>query len=106
MKAQKANWIAAYHACFWCYNPQSICGRPDRTQELSECPYPDIVLQLCFAVYKSGGGAEWIQTIAKREFSNVVEFIRWCGTKTTFGGEKAIWGVRIAAAALVALQLF
>jgi hypothetical protein len=106
VKASKANWIQAYHACFWCYNPQSICGRADPIQGHSQCRYPDIVLQLCFAVYKEGQGGDWIKSIAKREFTDVVEFLRWCGTKTTFGGGKAIWGVRVAAAALVELELF
>jgi superfamily II DNA helicase RecQ len=106
VKALKANWIQAYHACFWCYNPQSICGRADPIQGHSQCRYPDIVLQLCFAVFNEGYSGDLIRSMAKREFTDVVEFLRWCGTKTTFGGGKAIWGVRVAAAALVKLELF
>lgn len=64
------------------------------------------MLPLCFGVYKRGQGAAWLKRQAGREFWDGVDFIRWCGTGTTFGGGKAIWGLRLAAAALVELEVF
>lgn len=106
VQLSRASWIPAYHACFWCYNPQSVCGRPDRKRGLSACEYPDIVLPLCFGIYKRGQGAAWLKRQAGREFRDEVDFIRWCGTGTTFGRGKAIWGVRLGAAALLELEVF
>jgi hypothetical protein len=37
-------WLAPLKACFWCYNPQSLCGRADKERQVLKCRFRDIVL--------------------------------------------------------------
>jgi hypothetical protein len=39
-------------------------------------------------------------------FTDVDEFLKWCGQAVSFGGGKAIWGVRVAAAAFIQFELY
>ncbi|PWN39823.1 P-loop containing nucleoside triphosphate hydrolase protein, partial [Ceraceosorus guamensis] len=91
--------IAPYHACFWCYNPQAICKRACG-QEAAACRFKDVVLPICFAVFASGRRGKWLKEKTKRSFKSAAEFLVWCGTSCRFGGDKAIEGVQLAAAAL------
>ncbi len=31
-------WIAPFHACYWCYNPQAVCPRADPESSCQSCP--------------------------------------------------------------------
>ena len=42
----------------------------------------------------------------QQRFEHVDDFLIWCGKATSFGGGKAIWGARVAAAALIQFELY
>lgn len=104
--SQRAPWIAPYHACYWCYNPQAICPRADPESDCQRCAYADIVMPLCYGIFHSSNGPAWLAEQFQQGFEGADEFLRWCGQATSFGGGKAIWGVRVAAVVLVHFELF
>ena len=99
-------WIAPYHACYWCYNPQAVCKRADPESDLQSCVYADIVMPLCYGIFYGGGAQSWLQERFQRTFADIDDFLRWCGQGSTFGGGKAIWVVKVAAAALIEFEVF
>ena len=99
-------WIAPYHACYWCYNPQAVCQRADPESDCPSCLYTDIVMPLCYGIFLGVSAEEWLFEQFQQRFETVDGFLRWCGKATSFGGGKAIWGVRVAAAALIHLELY
>ncbi len=100
----KGPWIAAFHACYWCYNPQFVCQRPDARSGHQSCAYADIVMPLCYGVFHEEGGEQWLVKHFHQRFKDDTEFLVWCDQATSFGGGKAIWAVRVAAAALFGLS--
>ncbi|OBT97666.1 hypothetical protein VE01_04422 [Pseudogymnoascus verrucosus] len=59
------------------------------------------------AVGRRGLSAEeWLLEQFQQRFGDVDEFLGWCGRATSFGGGKAIWGVKVAAAALIQFELY
>jgi hypothetical protein len=99
-------WITAYHACYWCYNPQAVCPRADPASTCQSCLYADIVIPLCYGIFCGSSAGEWLEEHFQQRFDNINDFLKWCGKPTSFGGGKAIWGVRVAAAALIQFQLY
>ena len=99
-------WISPYHACYWCYNPQAICRRADPESGCQSCLYADIVMPLCYGTFCGSSAEEWLLERFEQRFRDVDDFLAWCGRATSFGGGKAIWGVRVAAAALVQFELY
>jgi hypothetical protein len=99
-KQCKGAWITAFQACYWCYNPQSVCPRADPASGCQSCAYADTVLPLCYGIFHGGGAEQWLLGQFQQRFRDVDEFLAWCGQATSFGGGKAIWAVRVAAAAL------
>jgi len=100
-------WIAKFHACYWCYNPQSICSRAGSSgPRRGSCAYGDIVLPLCYGLFHGAWGAVWLGKRFGRSFADLDAFLQWCGEATTFGGGKAIQGVCVAAEALAEFRLF
>jgi superfamily II DNA helicase RecQ len=94
-------WLQPYTSCFWCLNPQSICQRAELGgQDAGTCEHPDIVLPLCFGVFESLGGDDWLRKHFGREFVTVQSYFDWLGEETRFGGDRAIQAVRVAATAL------
>ncbi|HEY0934969.1 MAG TPA: DEAD/DEAH box helicase, partial [Trebonia sp.] len=53
-------WIAAFQACYWCYNPQSVCPRADPASGCQSCAYTDTVLPLCYGIFHGGGAEPWL----------------------------------------------
>ena len=105
-RQREGAWIAAFQACYWCYNPQSVCPRADPASGCQSCAYADVVLPLCYGVFHGGGAEQWLLRQFQQRFRDVDEFLAWCGQATSFGGGKAIWAVRVAAAALVQFKLY
>jgi superfamily II DNA or RNA helicase len=103
---QEGPWITPYHACYWCYNPQAVCQRADPESNCQSCLYADIVMPLCYGIFHGGGAEQWLEEQFQRTFTDVDEFLKWCGQAASFGGGKAIWGVRVAAAALIQFELY
>ena len=103
---QGGPWITPYHACYWCYNPQAVCQRADPESNCQSCLYADIVMPLCYGIFHRGGAEQWLEEQSQRTFTDVHEFLRWCGQAASFGGGKAIWGVRVAAVALLQFELY
>ena len=108
VKGQAAGgaWIAPYHACYWCYNPQAVCRRAEPGSDCTSCTYADIVMPLCYGIFHGSGGEEWLLEQFQQRFETIDEFLGWCGKATSFGGGKAIWAVRVTAAALVRFELY
>jgi superfamily II DNA helicase RecQ len=103
---QGGPWITPYHACYWCYNPQAVCPRADPESSCQSCLYMDIVMPLCYGIFYGGKAEQWLEKQFQRTFTDVDEFLRWCGRATSFGGGKAILGVKVAAAALIQFELY
>jgi superfamily II DNA or RNA helicase len=99
-------WIAGFQVCYWCYNPQSVCPRADPGSGCTRCTYADIVMPLCYGVFQGTGAEQWLRGRFQRSFQDIEEFLEWCGQTASFGGGKAIWAVRVAAAALVEFELY
>ena len=101
-------WIAAYTACFWCLNPQSVCSRVDPESGVRgvECEDKDVVLPLCYGIFYSFDGARWVEERFGRRFRDVGVFFDWLGEETRFGGAKAIQAVRVTAERLREFELF
>ncbi|KAJ6438068.1 P-loop containing nucleoside triphosphate hydrolase protein [Purpureocillium lavendulum] len=94
------DWIAKFHACYWCYNPQTVCARAGSGGRAGRCSYGDIVMPLCYGLFRGPNGVSWVRELAGKTFKDVDDFLFWCGKATTFGGGKAIQAVCVAADAL------
>jgi hypothetical protein len=105
-QGHRGPWIALYHACYWCYNPQAVCPRADPESGCQSCLYTDIVMPLCYGIFYGGSAQEWLFEQFQQRFDDIDEFLGWCGRSTNFGGGRAIWAVRVAAAALVQFELY
>ena len=68
-----------------------------------QCEDGDVVLPTCYTVYQQAGGPQWIYEQFGHYFATLEEFLDWIGEKTSFGGGRAIQGVRVTAAVLAAL---
>jgi len=101
-----SRWITPYHACYWCYNPQAICQRADPESGSQSCDHTDIVMPLCYGIFHGSNSEAWLLEQFQQRFESIDRFLGWCGQATSFGGGKAIWGVRVAAAALVQFELY
>ena len=100
-------WLQPYSACFWCLNPQSICQRAgsETAQQTSVCQERDIVLPLCYGIFLSTQGHEWLQERFDRAFESIESFFDWLGEESQLGGGQAIQAVRVAAERLSDFRL-
>ncbi|KAF8848457.1 hypothetical protein BDZ45DRAFT_709264 [Acephala macrosclerotiorum] len=57
-KKEEKEWIQRYVACWNCYQPHDICRAADPEHEETECRFPDMVMPLCYGVYKRVGGSD------------------------------------------------
>jgi hypothetical protein len=97
-RAGKA-WIAKYVACWHCYQPQHICRVADPEHEEAECQLPDMVIPLCYGVYRRPGSQEWFQKHFNRRFKALVDYMLWLGETASLGGNKCIQANCVAAVA-------
>lgn len=98
---QGRKWLQLYTSCFWCLNPQSICQRAELGGKgVGACEHRDIVLPLCFGLFESVEGADWLEEHCSRRFTTIQDYFDWLGEETRFGGVKTIQAVRIAGLAL------
>jgi hypothetical protein len=70
-------WIQQYVACWNCYQPQDICRVADPAHEEVECRFPDMVMPLCFGVYRRVGGHDWLRQHFQRAFKTELEYMLW-----------------------------
>ena len=90
-----------YTSCFWCLNPQSICQQAELGAKGGrDCEHRDVVLPLCFGVFESVEGPEWLQEQFNRQFDNIEDYFDWLGEESRFGGSIAIQAVRVTGLAL------
>jgi hypothetical protein len=94
-------WIAQYVACWRCYQPQHICRVADPEHEETECQLPDMVMPLCYGVYRRPGSQEWFQKHFSRTFKSQVDYMLWLGGTGSLGGNQCIQANCVAAIALV-----
>lgn len=87
-------WLAAYSGCFWCLQPQGICRRAETG---AMCEFGDVVLPVCYGVFHSGSGMEWLKREFGQRFRDVEGYMDWVGEESVLGGERATQGVRVAA---------
>ncbi|KAK3684401.1 hypothetical protein LTR37_020307 [Vermiconidia calcicola] len=107
-KERGREWLQPYSACFWCWNPQSVCPRADfeANKQGQKCENGDVVLPLCYGMYERTGSYGWLQQCFGRDFENRESYLDWLGEASSFGGGKAIQSVRVAAEALRDYHLF
>ena len=72
--AEKA-WIAKYVACWRCYQPQHICRAADPDHEQTACQLPDMVMPLCYGVYRRAGSREWLRKHFHRTFKAQLDYM-------------------------------
>jgi superfamily II DNA or RNA helicase len=102
-KKEGKQWMAAYTACFLCYLPQTMCSRADPESESSTCPFPDMVLPLCYGAFFASASRAFLNQHARR-FLNETDYMLWLGEPTTFGGVSCIQAVRVAALILAEFE--
>jgi orsellinic acid/F9775 biosynthesis protein OrsD/helicase-like protein/RAD3-like DEAD/DEAH box helicase len=102
-KREKKEWIQRYMACWNCYQPQDICRVADPEHEETECQFPDIVMPLCYGVWKRSGGSDWLQKHFERTFQTELEYMYWLGETASLGGNECIQANCVAALALAEL---
>ncbi|KAK3113149.1 hypothetical protein LTR53_009833, partial [Teratosphaeriaceae sp. CCFEE 6253] len=95
-------WLRPYTACFCCLSPQSVCRRadPETSDERDTCEDKDVVFPLCYGIFKSAQGGQWLYDHFGRHFDSVAGYFDWLGEESVFGGGRAIQAVRVATAAL------
>ena len=101
-KQEGRGWIAQYVACWKCYQPQGICRVADPEHEEHECQYPDMVIPLCYGLYRGIGGPMWIELQFGKRFESERGYMIWLGEKGSLGGRPCIEANRVAALALSA----
>jgi hypothetical protein len=47
-------------------------------------------MPLYYGIFHGGNAEEWLFEQFQRTFTDVYEFLRWCGQVASFGGGKAI----------------
>lgn len=100
-------WLKGFTSCYWCLNPQVICQRAAEGtggKRGGSCEDGDVVLPICYGIFNSVGGGEWIRDEFGREFANIEDFFDWLAEECYFGGGKAIQAVRVAARALLLIE--
>jgi len=93
-------WIQPYIVCWQCYQPQEICRVADPEHEESQCRFPDLVLPLCYGVYKRPGAGPWLQQHFRRSFTTELEYMQWLGETASLRGTRCIQANCVAAAIL------
>jgi superfamily II DNA helicase RecQ len=94
-------WLQPYTTCFWCLNPQAVCQRAESIgKDVGVCEHKDIVLPLCFGIFESVSGVDWLKEHFGRAFGDIEAYFDWLGESTQFGQGDAIQAVRVAALAL------
>jgi hypothetical protein len=102
-KREEKEWIQRYVACWNCYQPQDICRAADPEHEEAECQFPDMVMPLCYGVYKRAGGSDWLQKHFRRRFQTELEYMLWLGETASLEGNECIQANCVAALALAEL---
>jgi hypothetical protein len=102
-KREEKEWIQRYVACWNCYQPQDICRAADPEHEETECRFPDMVMPLCYGVYKRAGGSDWLQKHFQRVFRTDLEYMLWLGETASLEGNECIRANCVAALALAEL---
>lgn len=102
-KREEKDWIQRYMACWNCYQPQDICRAADPEHEETECRFPDMVMPLCYGVYKQVGGSDWLQKHFRRTFKTELEYMLWLGETASLQGNECIQANCVAALALAEL---
>lgn len=100
LEREGKKWLAPLKACFWCYNPQSLCGRADKERQVLKCRFRDIVLPTCYGMFVHTGSQQWFQSRFKLTFSTMDEYFEWLGKKAVFAGEETINAVCVTATGL------
>jgi hypothetical protein len=75
----------------------------DPEHEETECRFPDIVIPICYGVYKQVGGSKWLEKHFQQSFKTELEYMLWLGETALLGGNKYIQANCIAALALAEL---
>jgi hypothetical protein len=102
-KREEKDWIQRYMACWNCYQPQDICRAADPEHEETECRFPDMIMPLCYGVYKQVGGSDWLQKHFRRTFKTELEYMLWLGETASLQGNECIQANCVAALALAEL---
>jgi hypothetical protein len=58
------------------------------------------VLPLCFGVFESVEGPEWLEEQFDRKFDNIEDYFDWLREESRFGGSSTIQAVRVTGLAL------
>jgi hypothetical protein len=99
-KREDKDWIQRYVACWNCYQPQDICRAADPEHEEVECRFRDMVMPLCYGVYKQVGGSDWLQKHFQRTFKTELEYMLWLGETASLEGNECIQANCVVALAL------
>ena len=75
----------------------------DPEHEETECQFPDIVMPICYRVYKQVGGPEWLQKHFQWSFKTELEYMLWLGETVSLEGNECIQANCIAALTLAEL---
>jgi len=102
-KREEKDWIQRYVACWNCYQPQDLCRAADPEHEETACRFPDMVMPLCYGVWKRPGGRDWLQKHFQRRFQGELAYMLWLGETASLEGNECIQANCVAALALAEL---
>lgn len=95
---ERGGWMRAYAGCYYCYQPQRICGGLGR----EHCMYPDLVLPACWAIFQHEAWREndLPGLMGRAAPVDEREYMLW------LGGKRRIFGGKGSNATIVAGAVF
>lgn len=85
----RRRWVGRFDACFYCFQPQTVCDRVAS----GRCRYEDLVMQAVFARFEVQGGGEWWMQRFGVGFEKVEDCLLWAGGSGRLGGTRCVQGV-------------
>jgi len=94
-------WLPEYAACYYCGQPQSICGQWEGGKPRGgprDCRYRDLAMPAMWALWIADGfGRKWASERIEVEVQDDLEMLIAGGRATEFGGVRCVLGVRVFA---------
>jgi hypothetical protein len=63
-----------------------------------------MVFPLCYGIFVSPGGRQWLQERFQRQFSSIQTYLSWLGETGSLEGNVCIQGNRVAAEAMAQFE--